>query len=135
MHIFFNEVLTDNDNLIKNLMGEDLYNNNENMRKYITDIISKELVGQYLIVRLSGSLLLAQFEKKPSVTKFVDYSPYNNKDKERLFNYSKISTSQVVNYPKQLNMFNRLRSGLNQQPSPTERNYSQIEFNGTVNFK
>jgi outer membrane protein OmpA-like peptidoglycan-associated protein len=116
------------------ILGNEQYGNNN---IYIPSTVTPKdgLFQIYRRVFLKGNNLFSEFNKKSSVTKFVDYSPYNNKDKERLFNYSKISASQVVNYPDKLNMFNRLRSGLNQQSSPTERNYRQIKFNGTVNFK
>ena len=42
MHIFYNEVLNNGEDLIKNLMGEDLYNNNQQMK----DFISKKVLGR-----------------------------------------------------------------------------------------
>ena len=169
MHIFFKEVLDDSENLIKNLMGEELYNNNEEMKTYITDlvngvedttlIIEEELIlgsegygsepivispqkpasdglrDFYYSVYFKGNNKLNDYNKKDSVKKFEDYIPYNNPDKERLFDYQKIMSKNVGNYPNKLKMYNKLKSGLNQQPTPTETNFNSVKFNGTVKFK
>lgn len=107
MYISLKDVTTNPNNFIQELLGEDLYNNQPELRSYVESLVLGNLTPQaqqnvsggngdiysiYLNLLVKSTNSINKFKEKSSVSKFKEGYSSELVEKERVFNYVKVPT-------------------------------------------